>query len=454
MDPNLNLTLILVNVTGNLSEHMSYNFSSDVGGQDLNETLSVTFEASTIRTSTGAMLYNEADIYSLEHLILTSIILGIMILATIIGNVFVLAAVLLEEKLQGVANYLVLSLAVADLMVASLVMPISAVNEISKTWFLRPEICDMWISFDVLCCTSSILHLVAIAIDRYWAVTNIDYVRNRSAKRILLMIGASWLVGMCISIPPLFGWKEPENNPRITGMCMISQDPGYTIFSTVGAFYLPLAVILIVYVRIFQVARSRIRKKGFQNKWKEKKKKELNSEITQSKNDETSSFCKSSPITVVTEMTTDGCNGNELSNSSNDNNDNAKVTTNGHVDDETKVAILPKPFNVMDQAAKARRQKEKLEMKRERKAARTLGIITGSFIICWLPFFILALSAPFMKSFADIDVHPILMSIVMWLGYVNSLLNPVIYTVFSPDFRSAFHKILFGKYSARGRGRR
>lgn len=84
----------------------------------------------------------------------------------LIGNVFVVAAILLERNLQSVANHLILSLAVADLLVACLVMPLSAVYEVSQEWKLGPELCDMWTSSDVLCCTSSILHLVAIAIDR------------------------------------------------------------------------------------------------------------------------------------------------------------------------------------------------------------------------------------------------------------------------------------------------
>lgn len=60
----------------------------------------------------------------------TLLILGAMILAAVIGNVFVIAAVLLERNLHNVANYLVTSLASADLMVATLVMPLSAVNEV------------------------------------------------------------------------------------------------------------------------------------------------------------------------------------------------------------------------------------------------------------------------------------------------------------------------------------
>jgi len=63
-------------------------------------------------------------------IIFTSLILGVMILTTIIGNVFVMMAILLDRHLQSVANYLILSLALADLLVAVLVMPLGAVTEI------------------------------------------------------------------------------------------------------------------------------------------------------------------------------------------------------------------------------------------------------------------------------------------------------------------------------------
>lgn len=69
----------------------------------------------------------------------------------------------------------VLSQAMADLMVATLVMPVS----------LQTDVYDMWMTFDVFCCGVSILHFVAISVNLYWAVINKDLVRNRSAKHIL-----------------------------------------------------------------------------------------------------------------------------------------------------------------------------------------------------------------------------------------------------------------------------
>jgi len=68
----------------------------------------------------------------LAELVLTVAVLGVVIVSTVVGNAFVIAAVLLERHLRNhVANYLVASLAVADLLVALLVMPLAVVNEVS-----------------------------------------------------------------------------------------------------------------------------------------------------------------------------------------------------------------------------------------------------------------------------------------------------------------------------------
>ena len=296
---------------------------------------------------------------------------------------------------------------------------------------------------DVLCCTASILHLVAISIDRYWAVTNIDYMRTRTAKRILVMVAIVWLVAMLITIPPLFGWRD-DNDPTVTGRCMISQDHGYQVFSTVGAFYLPTILMLIIYAKIFVVARSRIRRKRFAQA--AKKKQQTHQSTTAAVNTETTTMLSvpknNSPVSR-SEVSEAPGNG---SSDSHDDNEN-KCKGNGHVEDDPRSCMIPKTNG---EILRAKKHKDKLEMKRERKAARTLAIITGVYIVCWLPFFIIALVNPFLSQNAIPDV---LFSIVNWLGYVNSLLNPVIYTVFSPEFRAAFQKILFGKYSRKYRRR-
>lgn len=99
---------------------------------------------------------------------------------------------------------------------------------------------------------------------------------------------------------------------------------------------------------------------------------------------------------------------------------------------------------------KTKSRKETLESKRERKAAKTLAIITGAFVVCWLPFFLTALLLPLCGE--KCSLNETISSLFLWLGYFNSTLNPVIYTIFSPEFRQAFKRILCGRSGYYRRG--
>uniref|UniRef100_A0A1I8MII4 G-protein coupled receptors family 1 profile domain-containing protein n=1 Tax=Musca domestica TaxID=7370 RepID=A0A1I8MII4_MUSDO len=78
-------------------------------------------------------------------------------------------------------------------------------------------------------------------------------------------------------------------------------------------------------------------------------------------------------------------------------------------------------------------------MRRERKAARTLGIIMSAFLLCWLPFFLWYITS----TLCDSCTTPrIVVGILFWIGYFNSALNPIIYAYFNRDFRGAFKKTL------------
>lgn len=396
--------------------------------------------------------------YETYSMVIIVIILGCMILATIIGNVFVIAAIILERSLQGVSNYLILSLAVTDLMVAVLVMPISVVNQVSVFWYLGSELCDMWISFDVLCCTASILHLVAISLDRYWAVSNIDYIRRRCAKQIIIMIVIVWIVSVLISITPLFGWKETANNPEFKGNCLISQDQAYTVFSTVGAFYCPMVLMLVLNYKIYTAARSRIRKKHFNSNCSRPVPCQTitNADVTTHHNSSGSDVSQDG-FTVYNGSCINGGEFEQTESAPTEYQINGTTSLSDaqlkYLTVPTNVYTFNKPLNsktssennncksIKSKETKEKIRKAKLEMKRERKAARVLGIITGAFVACWLPFFILAFTAPFCGEICNFP--PEVFSIFLWLGYFNSLLNPIIYTIFNPSFRNAFNKLFF-----------
>ncbi|XP_047527736.1 5-hydroxytryptamine receptor [Vanessa atalanta] len=378
-----------------------------------------------------------------------AVLLGLLILATVVGNVFVIAAILLERHLRSAANQLILSLAVADLLVACLVMPLGAVYEVAQKWTLGPELCDMWTSGDVLCCTASILHLVAIALDRYWAVTNIDYIHARTARRVGYMIACVWIASFFVCIAPLLGWKDPDWNRRVSEdlRCVVSQDVGYQIFATASSFYVPVLVILILYWRIYQTARKRIRRRhGTTTRGVGPPPVPAGGALVAAGGSGGIAAAVVAvigrPLPTISETTTTGITNVSSNNTSPEkqscaNGLEADPPTTGY----GAVAAAYYPTLVR------RKPKEAADSKRERKAAKTLAIITGAFVACWLPFFVLAILVPT----CNCEVNPVLTSLSLWLGYFNSTLNPVIYTVFSPEFRHAFQRLLCGRRARRRR---
>lgn len=88
----------------------------------------------------------------------------------------------------------------------------------------------------------------------------------------------------------------------------------------------------------------------------------------------------------------------------------------------------------------AERHKRKLAKARERRATMILGLIMAAFILAWLPFFVLYVLGALCKR---CDISGTVFAVAFWLGYCNSAVNPIIYTIFNRDFRKAFRKILF-----------
>ena len=78
--------------------------------------------------------------------------------------------------------------------------------------------------------------------------------------------------------------------------------------------------------------------------------------------------------------------------------------------------------------------------RKEHKAFVTLGIVMGAFLLCWLPFFTWYLTVTICGD--DCPCPDIVVSILFWIGYFNSTLNPLIYVMTNRDFKDAFTDIL------------
>lgn len=317
-----------------------------------------------------------------------SVLLGVVTLSTALSNGLVMATVVMTPKLHTPANILIGSLALTDLLVSVLVMPVSILYTVSESWTLGPVMCDVWLSSDITFCTASILHLCVIALDRYWAITDaLQYSRRRTTRRAALMIAAVWVISVSISIPPLF-WRQAKAHEELT-QCVVNTDQlSYTLYSTFGAFYVPTLLLVILYGRIYVAARSRILKPPPALSAKRFTAAQL---VQTSAGSSLCSLESSSSIFVKVKLA-DGV-----------------------------------------------QERKRLAAARERKATKTLGIILGAFIVCWLPFFVATLVTAVCKA---CWFHPALFDLFTWLGYLNSLINPVIYTVFNDEFRQAFQRLV------------
>ena len=469
--------------------------------------------------------------------------LSMFALVTIFGNCLVILAVLRERHLRSSTNYLIVSLAVADLVIGAVVMPFAISLEVlQQRWLFGRDWCDVWHSFDVLASTASILNLSIIALDRYLAITNaIKYPQRMTTHRIMLLISLVWVLSAAISFPAILWWRHSSQPPTFTvtspatpatnnttnqqseavtsldilwdvnntsspashhpvtsyTTCVFTEDPYYLVISSIVSFYAPVAFILYAYYCIYTAASAQTRSIKTGSKT-----------LTNCSNNDASDDCRSTALTLrihrggaragrhggarvnslrrkrntsAHSRTRSAADANDLNMIEDDVSDcefaqPCLVTSaaNGHHDVTTarftrRSASPSRLHPAMTSAHRAyhvisnrspqhspapsprttsRGWQQKFaiskrlgKIAKERKAAKTLGIVMGVFCVCWVPFFITNLLYALCKS--SCVVYPdVLFPIFTWLGYINSGMNPVIYACSMRDFRRAFHKLL------------
>ncbi|XP_029957172.1 histamine H2 receptor-like [Salarias fasciatus] len=306
---------------------------------------------------------------TLQLLVLVS-----FIVLTIGGNVLVCLAVGLSRRLWRIANCFVVSLAVTDLLLGLLVMPLSASVELrSGKWPFGGTLCNIYISLDVMLCTSSILTLLAISVDRYLAISApLSHSRRVTRPRVTVAIVTIWALSLAVSFVPIhLGWNTVDyrvqhsdwsmgDEDREGRYCQFEWNNNYVLIYAFSTFYLPLLVMCGMYLCIFRVAREQVRR------------------IRAT----TPSFARTATAAVA----------------------------------------------------------------REHKATVTLAAVLGAFVICWFPYFTFFTC----KGIKEKTNPPnTLHSVVLWLGYFNSTLNPILYPAFNRDFRRAYGELLRCRGAAR-----
>lgn len=180
-------------------------------------------------------------------------------IAAVLGNLLVCWAVHYNRRLRNVTNYFIVSLAIADMMVGLFAIPFALLVN-AKRPYNRFHLCLFMNSFVVFLTQSSIFCLVAIALDRYFAVTKpLRYRRVATGRRALLIITSTWVLAFFIGMVPLFGWhKDPTGVVTCEFMKVI--DMRYMVyFNFFGTVLPPLVIISFVYHQIFQEVQKQVK---------------------------------------------------------------------------------------------------------------------------------------------------------------------------------------------------
>ncbi|GAA6078268.1 trace amine-associated receptor 1-like, partial [Tachysurus ichikawai] len=181
--------------------------------------------------------------YRLEVRVLLYILFGTSSLITVIGNLLVIITVVHFRQLRTSTNYLILSLAVADLLVGGIVMPPSMIRSVETCWYLGSTFY------------------------RYYAVCHpLLYYSKMTPTTIRFMIVVCWSISVSVGFGMIFlelnilGNEEfYYSNFVCEGACMVFQAKAAAIVFPLLCFYIPAVIMLCVYVKIFHTAQRQAR---------------------------------------------------------------------------------------------------------------------------------------------------------------------------------------------------
>ncbi|XP_017055812.1 uncharacterized protein LOC108097792 [Drosophila ficusphila] len=297
-------------------------------------------------------------------------------IVSIIGNVLVIIVFRRERKLRRRTNYYIVSLAMADLLVGSLGIPFAILASIGLPRNLYA--CLFTVSLLVVLCTISIFCLVAVSVDRYWAILYpMAYSRNVRTRTAIFIISMCWVAGTIVGFLPLFGWHATwQDNQE----CLFVEvmDYNYLVFLYFATIITPALLMLAFYTHIYRVIIKQVRQIVTMNP--------------------ASDLSRRSSAAVV-QVTTPG--------------------RSGHTG--TMLRVLG--------AAR----------KRDVKATQNLSIIVLFFMICWIPLYTINCIKAFCPS---CYVEPQLTLFCIILSHLNSAVNPVLYAYHLKDFRAALKNFL------------
>ncbi|XP_010124450.1 PREDICTED: adenosine receptor A3 [Chlamydotis macqueenii] len=177
-----------------------------------------------------------------------------------LGNILVIWAVKLNSTFQNTTLYFIVSLALADIAVGILVMPLAIVVSLGIT--IHFYTCLFMCCLMVVFTTASILSLLAIAIDRYLRVKlPTRYKAITTERRVWWALGCCWSVSLLVGLVPMFGWHKAEPGTSDFLRCRFTSVMRMDYMVYFGFFIwtlVPLLIMCALYVEIFYIIRTKL----------------------------------------------------------------------------------------------------------------------------------------------------------------------------------------------------
>ncbi|XP_065806786.1 5-hydroxytryptamine (serotonin) receptor 2C, G protein-coupled-like 1 [Labrus bergylta] len=390
-----------------------------------------------------------------------ALLILVIIALTIGGNILVILAVSLEKKLQNATNFFLRSLAVADMLVGILVMPVSLINILyDYAWPLPSALCPIWIYLDVLFSTASIMHLCAISLDRYVAIRNpIEHSRFNSRTKAMMKIAAVWTISIGVSMPiPVIGLHN-EDKVFVNGSCVLNEERFMLIGSFV-AFFIPLVIMVVTYCLTIQVLQRQATVFLCESKTSSQQplhtpamsntlkpptstfsipqintlapsdSEELKPPPLQSRRNTLSCLKGAEPVMLLSVSTPDSLS----------------IIPSSEVASQLSSPVAGPSRS--DAAGCSGRRGMMQAIKNERRASKVLGIVFFLFLIMWCPFFITNVTFVLCRGSCNESLLNDLLNVFVWVGYISSGVNPLVYTLFNKTYRRAFSSYIRCRYKA------